>query len=1168
MEYKNMQIEVVKRSGKTEKIDADKINKSVERACRDIEDVSASEIVLDASIQLYNGIKTSEIDKALILSARTKIEKEPNYSKVASRLLLNCVYKEVFKKSTTETLLEKDYKEFFKLNIIKLCEAERLSLRLLETYDLDFLAQNLKIERDLNFEYIGLQTLVDRYFLKIDGIIQETPQAFFMRVAMGLAINEINPGYWAVKFYNEMSQFNYMCSTPTLFNSATAHPQLSSCYLSTMGDSEDGIMGTIHDQARLSKYSGGLGVDVTPVRGSNSKIKGTDGRSSGPIPFLKILNDTVLAFDQGGGKRKGSCAVYMEPWHIDYEKFLDLRKNTGDERLRCHDLHTASWIPDLFMQKVENDEEWYMFCPNDFPLLHGAWGEKFEIEYNRAISLAKEGKIRFNKCKAKDLAKKMLSAVFETGHPWFTFKDASNRTYMQKEYIVNNSNLCTEILRHNIATEYIRGQKDVIGETAVCLAKGTKVLTKEGYLNIEECEGKEILSPFKDNDLTFESYSYEKGTLIDNGVRDIFEITTKNGQSIKATDNHKFLVITQKNKPKKNKNVPLAKYEWKALKDLKIGDKISTVNHSAVLQSNQIDNEFMCAGWILGDGWQVESSYGVCFGGTEIYARDTVINQIERWFSTLDSSSKKTPRFEARVDKNGVFCWASSNREWKSLLQDKFGFKTHTSHYKFLGWQIFKANPNQQASFLSGLFSADGCVTGNMVSYTSASKALLKDIQLILRNFGVSARITDSFPRKNYQGILRICGYKNISKFKQNIGFGLCPDKQNKLNNIIDTNINIVHPYIHTEIKQIEYIGKEQVYDIALENKHTFIANTMTVHNCNLLSPNLKQHLIFGGKGIDFNKLADTIHIGIRSLDNVIDENFYPIPEAEKSNKLHRPIGLGLMGFADALHWLGIPYDSDAAVELSEKIQQFIYYHALKASCELAKERGKFSTFDSSEWAKGVMHHDLFKTQIASPEHNLLISEQELEDLRQDIVKYGLRNANVMAIAPTATISYIVGCSQSIEPDYSVLFVYSTLSGQFTMINEWFVKKAKQLGIWDESLLQEIKRNNGDVSSLNIPRSLKEEFKTAFNIDYKYLVDCASVRQKWIDMGQSFNLYCNVPSLKKLYEMYNYCWKKGLKTTYYLRSEGVSKAEQTTVSPVKECSIEAARRGEVCESCQ
>ena len=1166
-----MQIEVTKRNNKREQIDVDKINKSAQRACEGLTDVSASEIVLDAAIQLHDKIRTADIDKALILSTRSKIEKEPNYSLVAARLLLNCIYKEVFNKSVTQKNLEKVYQTSFIQNIKILAEDGRLNSELLKVFDLDFLSHHLKIERDKKFEYIGIQTLADRYFLRHNDKLMETPQAFFMRVAMGMSLKEKKPEEWAIKFYNELSQFNYMVSTPTLFNSATKHSQLSSCYLSQIGDSEDGIMGTIHDQARLSKYAGGLGVDATPIRGSGAKIKGTDGRSSGPIPFLKILNDTVMAFDQGG-KRNGSCAVYMEPWHIDYEAFLDLRKNTGDDRLRCHDLHTASWIPDLFMQKVEANEDWYMFCPGECPELHESYGEKFNQNYYQCIELAKVNKIRHKIINAKELMRKILKTVFETGHPWFTFKDAANRAYMQKDYIVHDLNLCVEIARHNTCSSYSRGQKTEIGEVAVCLAKGTKVLTKNGYINIEECNGQDVYSPFDDSNIKFESHKYEKATLIDNGIRDVFEVVTSNGQTIKATDNHKFLVVKSKIKPRKNRIVPLAKYEWKELKDLKVGDRISTVINSSILEYKSIDNEFLCAGWLLGDGWQVESAYGVCFGGTEIFARDVVIKQIENWFSNLNSKNWKYPRFEARKDKNGVFCWASSNGEWKSFLQNKFGFETHTSHFKFLSKQIFSATPNQQASFLSGLFSADGCVTDNHISYTSASKQLLKDIQLILRNFGIVSRITDSYPRKRYQGILRIHGFSNNKLFRESIGFKLCPDKEIKLNEMHDTNVNKSSSWIHTEIKSVEYIGKEQVYDLQLNNQHTFIANTMTVHNCNLASINVKEHICYGEDKpwFDWVKLAKTVQTAVRGLDNVIDNNFYPIPEAEKSNMSHRPIGLGLMGFSDLLHRLKIPYDSEGAVTLAEDIQQFIYYYALKTSCELAQEKGKFPTFDNSEWAKGIMHHNLFSAQLPNESRQFLITEESLNKLSQDIRKYGLRNANVMAIAPTATISYIVGCSQSIEPDFSCLYVYTTLSGQLTMFNKWFVDRMKELNLWNEAFIQELKRNDGDVSKLDIPHDIKEEFKTAFDIDYRYLVDCASVRQKWIDMGQSFNLYIDVPSLKKLYDMYMYSWKKGLKSTYYLRARGASKVEKTTVDGnilQKECSIEAAKRGEVCESC-
>tara|TARA_Y100000004_G_scaffold8918_1_gene9833 strand:+ start:4163 stop:6622 length:2460 start_codon:yes stop_codon:yes gene_type:complete len=815
-------IKVKKRNGKLEQINLDKINNCVERACEGLSDVNVSEVVLDASLQLYNKITTSEIDTALIMSARSKIEQEPNYTYVATNLLLSNLYKEVFGKSVNSDF-DKEYRTSFIKNIKTLVKEDRLSEEVL-SYDLEFLSKNLILDRDKNFKYLGIQTLYDRYFIHKEGRRMETPQAFYMRVAMGLCLNEENKEEKAIEIYNMMSEFRYSPSTPTLFNSGTCHSQLSSCYLSTVDDSIDGIFGTIHGQARLSKYAGGLGVDWSSVRSTGSYIKGTNGQSSGLIPWLKIFNDTLVGVNQGG-KRKGAGCAYLEAWHLDVEDFLDLRKNTGDDRRRCHDMNTALWICDEFMLAAQKGKDWYLFDPSECPDLHETYGKKFTRAYNKCKKMAKEGSIKnFRVVNAKDLWKKMLKSLYETGHPWITFKDPSNIRYSNKhEGVVHSSNLCTEILLHTKPTLYEDGEVVEVGETAVC----------------------------------------------------------------------------------------------------------------------------------------------------------------------------------------------------------------------------------------------------------------------------------------------------------------------------------------------------------------------------NLASINLENHIKV--RTIDWKKLQKTVEVAIRGLDNVIDINFYPTKEAAKSNLRNRPIGLGIMGTHGLLHKLGIVYNSQDAVLLCGKIQEFISYHAILTSSKLAKERGYYESYKGSEWSYGNLPIDTYCRLMnerhpeytkSGGDNHYKPSDFETMDwdkVRTHIAEYGMRNSNVMAIAPTATISYIQGCSQSIEPDYSTLFVYSTLSGEFTMINEHFVKAAKKKGIWGKDLVEALKAADGDVMSINLDEELQREFKTAFDIDPNILLDAAAERQKWIDMGESLNLYNKGTSLKYLNDMYMRAWEQGLKTTYYLRSKAATRLEKSTVQNVKEQEVPEEDLSQVkacsidnpdCESCQ
>ena len=462
-----MDIKVKKRNGRLEDFQVDKINASAQRACNSLTEVSPSEIVLDAQLQLFDKITTAEIDKALILSAREKIEKEPSYSYAAARLLLNCVYKEVFKEGVDSDVFSLQYRKSFVQNIKRLVKLNRLDSRLLK-FDLKKLSESLRISRDEKFKYLGIQILTDRYFLREDGKIMEAPQCFWMRVCMGLAINEDDPTERAIEFYNILSNFLYTPSTPTMFNSGTVHSQLSSCYLNTFDDSIDGIFDGAWQEARKSKYAGGLGLDVTPFRSTGSHITGTNGTSSGLVPWLKIFNDLLIAVNQGG-KRPGAGCAYLEPWHLDFEDFLNLRRNTGDDRLRCHDMNTASWIPDEFMRRVKNEQDWYFFDPSEAEL-HDLFGKDFDKAYNSLIDLAENGHVNnWRKIPAKDLWKKMLKVLFETSHPWNTFKDPCNIRYTnQHQGTVHSSNLCTEITLHTKASKYSKGEKTETGETAVC----------------------------------------------------------------------------------------------------------------------------------------------------------------------------------------------------------------------------------------------------------------------------------------------------------------------------------------------------------------------------------------------------------------------------------------------------------------------------------------------------------------------------------------------------------------------------------------------------------------------------------------------------------------------------------------------------------------------------
>ena len=780
-EENHPEITVTFEDGREGPLDTSRLLTVITEACDDLTGVSADTIYNETLKNLYPGVKMEDVRTSLVMTARTLVEHDPNYSYVTARLLLDSLRSEALSflgiaEAATHTEMHYRYAATLKPYIEKGVELGLLSPHLLE-YDLNVLGEALKADRDQQFTYLGLQTLYDRYFIHSEGVRFELPQVFFMRVAMGLASNEDNREQRAIEFYNLISSFDYMVSTPQLFNSGTLRPQLSSCFLTTIPDDLHGIYSAIRDNAMLSKWAGGLGNDWTPVRALGAHIKGTNGKSQGVVPFLKVVNDTAVAVNQGG-KRKGAVCSYLETWHMDIEEFLELRKNTGDDRRRAHDMNTANWIPDLFMKRVFNDQDWTLFSPNNVPDLHEKHGIDFEKAYLEYERRAIAGDIEVYKTvKAKDLWRKMISMLFETGHPWITFKDSCNvRSPQQHIGTIHSSNLCTEI--------------------------------------------------------------------------------------------------------------------------------------------------------------------------------------------TL--------------------------------------------------------NTNQD--------------------------------------------------------------------------------------------------------------------EIAV---------------CNLGSVNLVNHI--NENGLDQEKLKKTITTAVRMLDNVIDINYYSVPQAENSNLKHRPIGMGVMGFQDALYTQKIPYASEEAVEFADLSMEVISYYAISASAELAAERGRYESYDGSLWDQGILPIDSLKKleEIRGKDYLDVNMEQRLDwqGLRELIKNSGMRNSNVLAIAPTATIANISGVSQSIEPTYQNLYVKSNLSGEFTVVNPYLVKDLKELNLWDSVMVNDLKYYEGSVQKIDrVPKEIKQIYATAFEIEPRWLVDAASRRQKWIDQAQSLNLYVSGASGKKLDVTYRMAWLRGLKTTYYLRALAATTTEKSTVS--------------------
>lgn len=770
---------IVKKEGISEIFDVRRIRETIIKASQGLEGISIDLIIGEVLKNIYDGITPKDIEKALVLSAIPFIERDPAYDQISARLFLQKIYNEISNGEMGEENFQVVYRETFIDNIKKGVDLGILDKRLLE-YDLEKLAQELILERDNLLKNMGIQTLYDRYFIRIvDGNRLEMPQGFWMRVAMGLAIQEENKNEKALEFYEVLSSLRFVSGTPTLFNAGTSHPQLSSCYLTTIMDDLQHIFKCMGDNAQMSKWAGGIANDWTHLRSTGALIKSTQFDSQGIVPFLKISNDIISGVARTGKRRSGTCA-YLETWHLDIEDFLDLRKNTGDERRRAHELNTANWIPDLFMKRVIADDVWTLFSPEEAIELHDLYGRAFEKKYLEYEEKVKKGQIKRHKTiSARKLWKKMLGMLFETGHPWITFKDPCNiRSPQDHIGVIHSSNLCTEI--------------------------------------------------------------------------------------------------------------------------------------------------------------------------------------------TLNTSAEETAV-------------------------------------------------------------------------------------------------------------------------------------------------------------------------------------------CNLGSINLEKHVVDGR--FDVGLVANTLKSAIRMLDNVIDINFYPTMEGKTSNLRHRPVGLGVMGFQDALFKLGIKFDSPAAIEFADKSQEVISYFSILASSQLSKERGPYPSYKGSKWDRGIFPVDTLDLLEEERGVKIDVSREERLDwskVRAEVKEHGMRNSNLMAIAPTATIANISGCYPCIEPIYKNIYVKANMFGEFTIINSYLVDDLKKLGLWNQEMVEQLKYYDGNLQMIaNIPQEIKDKYKEAFEIDPKHLIDITAARAKWIDQAQSHNVFFGGTSGKQLSEVYLHAWKKGMKTTYYLRTLGATQVEKSTLDASK-----------------
>ena len=1169
--------------------------------------LNEAEIERELRRSVGNEISAKDLKNTVILNAKTLIEKDADFAKFAARILLSYIYEEVLDWSILRDGIDKlknAHKAAFKSYLKYGVSIKRLTPELLDLYDLDKIADAFDPTADLDFDYLGIQTLYDRYLI-VDKTGDkhrriETPQFFWMRVAMGLFKKEqTDRENWAIRLYNLYKGRRFCSSTPTLFNSGTLHSQLSSCYLYKVDDSIESIMYRgIAENAFLSKWAGGLGGSWTAVRGTGGYIQGTNGESQGIIPFLKLHNDQLVAVNQGG-KRRGSGCAYLETWHNDIEDFLDLRKNTGDERRRCHDMNTANWVPDLFMKRMEERGTWTLFRSNEVPDLHDLYGSAFERRYCEYEQIAATGKIWSRQLPALELWKSMLKMVFETGHPWITFKDPCNvRSPQDHCGVIHSSNLCCMTADQRIVTS----------EGIVTVAYLYNKSLKQAKVRAVAGGGEEGDQEIANTVLSRDTGHVSAGPmLMPRPDAPIVRIHTREGYTHKVTPDHKVWVVDQ---------------GWVEAQKLVKGDKIALQNQEGIWGTESRKDEAFLCGLIAGDG-----TFMVREGNTtalidlwtnEFSAIPEIEAMVHRLIASepLRTSSKAEPKFTGDEYKQRL----ASAPLAKVLARLGFTAETKLRIPEF----VWNGTRETAAAYLRGLYLADATVQadGDITTCSVATKdrAFVEELQILLTNFGIKTFInqmreagTALMPdghggeKEYFQAALYRLLVTSIQgcRIVENItGIGAARGNARFLSNLEKQ--GYVQKFEAT-FEALEILENEDAYCLQVfTEEHSWIANGIVTKNteitlntsdeetavCNLGSVVLDTHITRDG-ALDHEMLKETITVAIRALDNVIDINFYPTEAARTANTRHRPIGLGVMGVQNALYKRNLAFASDAAVEFNDEFMEAIAYYAYNASSDLASEVGTYSSYKGSKWDRGLLPQDtvdLLETERGRKIDVPRGGKMDWSHVREKIAKHGMRNSNVLAIAPTATISNIMGTTPCIEPNYKNLYVKSNLSGDFIVLNSELVKDLKKAKLWNQEMLDQLKYFDGELDAISdIPEALKHKHKTVFGIDFEYIIDAAARRQKWIDQAQSVNLFLATPEMKTLSHMYRRAWDKGLKTTYYLRTLQASNIEKSTIDVKKEqrgvmatataarefsdaeknaCSIDAMLNGESCEACQ
>jgi ribonucleoside-diphosphate reductase alpha chain len=1088
---------VIKRSGEDEAVSFNKVLQRIRKASKGLTinpDVLAQQVLS----QIYDGVKTSEIDELTGQLAASLSTNHPDWGTLAANVVISNHQKKTSHKFS-EVMLELSRQpkgSYIHPDLVALCSdpgtAERID-------------REIDYQRDYLFDYFGFKTLEKSYLLRdAKRVILERPQHVWMRVALALWNTNLNRAF---ETYHALSQKKFTHATPTLFNSGTPRQQLSSCFLLTMKD--DSIMGiyeTLKDCAAISQHAGGIGLSIHKIRAKGSIIRGTNGTSNGIVPMLRNFNATARYVDQGGGKRNGSFAIYLEPWHADIEDFLKLKLNTGMEEDRARDLFYALWIPDLFMKRVEANVDWTVFCPDEAPGLDDVWGDAFEALYTKYEA---EGRGR-KKINAQKLWFQILDAQIETGTPYLLYKDAANAKSNQQ----------------NLGT---------IKSSNLCVAPETMILTDKGHKQIHELENKEVT--------LWNGDAWSKATVRKTGVNQkLISVLLSNGAEIHCTPYHKFLVrdsYKDKDTLKECKRIDAS--------ELVEGMKLAKCDLPLVEGNATEDIPFPYThGFFCGDGTYHTQSSGNRYPAVALYGEK---KKLMSYLEIRSTSGVETSQ-------GLVNCLLPTD------LAEKYYVPMNASLRCRLEW-------------FAGLLDADGTVAHNgdneSLQIGSINFEFLDNIRLMLQTLGIQSKVTRAFDarqtllpdgkggRKLYecQPLWRLL-VSSTSLYRLD-ALGL--DCKRLV-------IKGIKPQRNAEqfvtVVSVTDMGRtDDTYCFNEPLNHAGIFNGILTGNCteiieysapdetavcNLASISLPSCVVTsdGVKSFDFDELRNIVRIAVRNLNRVIDINYYPTKETEKSNMRHRPVGLGIQGLADVFALLKYDWESAEAARLNQLIFEYMYFEAVSESARIAQAEGSYSTFAGSPASQGRLQPDMWNVVPLTEKEGTL----DWASLRLQ-AQAGLRNSLLVAPMPTASTSQILGNNECFEPFTTNIYSRRTLAGEFTVLNKYLLAELREAGLWSEGLKNEIIARNGSVQGIEaIPADVQARYKTTWEIKQRTLIDMARDRGAFIDQSQSLNLFVADPTYSKLTSMHFYAWKSGLKTgCYYLRSKAPVVAQQFTVDP-------------------